>query len=160
MYGKKTLIFLVLICAYVMSTEISLAKKAYVVKVIDGDSLLVQHENGEKVQFRFYGIDSPEYDQPYSKAAKMYLQNYLLGKTIHYTKVTRDKYGRYIVIVQYKGNIINEKLVTKGYAWVYPKYCKKKMCSKWKNLEKKAQKKKYGLWQEPTPVSPWTWRHK
>lgn len=167
LYGEKMLghkkavmcLFIIVIALFIF-TEISIAKDAYVVKIIDGDSLLVQREDGQKVQFRLYGIDAPEYGQRYSKNAKIYLQNNLLGKTVQYTKVTKDKYKREIVIVRQKGKTINEELVRKGYAWVYPRYCKKKVCKKWKNLEKRAQARKYGLWQDSTPLSPWSWRHK
>lgn len=143
--------------AFVESIE---AKKAYVVKIIDGDSLQVTLGGGKTDEFRLYGIDAPEYGQPYGNSAKRLLSKTILGKTVDYETVTRDKYGRHIVIVKSNGKTINEQLVRNGYAWVYPRYCKRKVCKKWKNLQKKARSKKYGLWKGKDQISPWDWRYK
>lgn len=157
---KVAVTFFLSLVVLLFLVKFVVAQKAYVVKVIDGDSLLVELDKGRRVQFRLYGVDAPEHGQRFSKKSTAYLRRTLLKKKVEYTKVTKDKYGRYIVIIKGKGKTVNEALVQQGFAWVYPRYCKKKVCKKWKNVERKAQRKKYGLWQDTDPVSPWQWRHK
>lgn len=146
--------------ALLLCGKVAMAQQAYVVKIIDGDSLVVKLDSGKKTQFRLYGIDAPEYGQRYSQSPKIYLQKNILHKNIEYTQITKDKYKRHIVVARYKGKTINEELVKKGYVWVYPRYCKKRVCKKWKNLEKRARARKNGLWRDASPTAPWKWRYK
>lgn len=49
---------------------LSLAWEAEVIRVIDGDSFKVRRvDTGEEVHIRLFGIDCPEYDQPFGNAA-------------------------------------------------------------------------------------------
>ncbi|MGL1931464.1 MAG: thermonuclease family protein [Desulfotalea sp.] len=136
------------------------AESGYVTKVIDGDSLLVKGKNKKKIEIRLYGVDSPEWNQKNAKYASKYLRKKILKKKINYLVYDYDRYGRAVAVVKHRDVNINETLVRYGYAWVYPKYCKKNICKRWKNLQQQAKKMKKGIWQEKKPVSPWSWRRK
>jgi len=128
-----------------------------VTKVIDGDSLQIT-VNGKKIETRLYGIDSPEYDQDSSKGAKKFVVNQVSGKQVTVYPQYKDSYGRLVAIISLKGKSLNYELVASGYAWVYPRYCKKAICSSWEEAQKKARKKRLGLWSEKKPVPPWRWK--
>ncbi|CAG37376.1 related to nuclease [Desulfotalea psychrophila LSv54] len=137
-----------------------LASSGTVLKIIDGDSLIVRDSSGARIEMRLYGIDSPEWNQKDAFLAKKYLSQSILRKRVSYTVYDYDRYGRAVVLVKRNGRIINEVLVQKGYSWFYPRYCRKKICASWKKLEKEARRKRWGLWKEKNPVSPWRWKHK
>ncbi len=132
--------------------------KAEVIKVIDGDSIKVQSAK-EKIEIRLYGIDAPEYDQPFAAHSKKYVKKKLQGKNVEIVPVDTDRYGRLVAIVRRGDKIINEQLLDQGLAWYYPKYCKKRICSSWKKTNKKAKKEKKNIWSEPSPVAPWKWKY-
>ncbi len=50
---------------------------ARVVRINDGDTISVLDENKAQHSIRFYGIDTPEYDQPYGNAASAALSHLL-----------------------------------------------------------------------------------
>ena len=55
---------------------------------------------------------------------------------------------------------LNYELISKGFAWVYNRYCKKDMCDKWQQLEEAARQSKTGLWSQKEPIAPWVYRRK
>lgn len=132
----------------------------YVTKIIDGDSLVLRNPRGKRVEVRLYGIDSPEWDQPDAELSKKYLKEQVLRKNVDFEVYDVDRYGRKVAIVRTNGGSLNESLVEQGFAWVYPRYCTKKICEKWRHQEIKASRAKKGLWKKKKPVSPWQWRHK
>ena len=131
--------------------------KAIVIKVIDGDSLEVS-QNGTVNSIRLYGIDAPEWKQPYSRKARAYLQKLLSGKEILFEELYTDRFGRSVALVHYQGSCINQLLIEKGLAWVHIYFCHKDICEYWKKLERIAKKENRGLWKEKNPVPPWIWK--
>jgi endonuclease YncB( thermonuclease family) len=131
---------------------------ARVVKVIDGDSLLVVTQS-QTVQVRLWGIDCPEYRQAYSKAAKLFSQELVLGKTVTLQSKDWDKYGRMVALVRIEGGrTLNQELIKAGYAWVHIYYCKEVICDSWYTFEEEARMRHDGLWQQQSPVPPWEWK--
>ena len=130
---------------------------AKVVKIIDGDTIeiLVNHKI-ERV--RIWGIDTPEWGQPYSSRSKKMTRSLLSGKTVEVVPKDRDKYGRLVAIVIVNHSNISEELVRSGLAWVHIYYCREPVCTYWKALQKKAMTTHKGLWHDPSPVAPWQWK--
>jgi micrococcal nuclease len=128
-----------------------------VTKVMDGDSLMVS-VGRKRIEVRLYGIDAPEYKQSFSNQSRKFVTKKLLGKIVQVEAVTRDTYGRTVSIVSHKEQSINHELVRAGLAWVYLRYCKKKICKKWKKSEQEARAKNIQLWSHKDPVAPWEWR--
>jgi endonuclease YncB( thermonuclease family) len=152
-------LWLVSVCtANVSQAAVNKPFKAEVVKIIDGDSLKVR-SGKQKYELRLYGIDAPEYDQPYAANAKKYVKHNILGRNVKVVPVEYDKYGRLVAVVWIDDVTINEKLLREGLAWYYPKYCKKSICSSWKKLSNDAEKQKKNLWQSTDPVAPWKWKY-
>lgn len=157
MNGKVIRLLIVFLAVFVTP---ALAREPFVglvKKIIDGDSLLVV--TGQKtVEIRLYGVDSPEYSQPFAGKAKDLVQQSVYDKKILVRPMYYDSYQRLVAIVEYDGLSLNGELVGAGLAWVYPRYCRKKICRSWQQREDSARVKKKGLWSTTRPVPPWQWR--
>lgn len=130
---------------------------AIVTKVIDGDSLKVR-AGRKNYEIRLYGIDAPEYDQPYASKAKKLVKKAILGKKVLVTPVEWDRYHRLVAMVDHDDQSINKWLITSGLAWYYPRYCKMKVCRDWKQEGEKSRERKKNIWSTSLSVAPWKWK--
>ncbi len=143
-----TTVFIILLCVNpLFSYEID----AKVIKIIDGDSILVNNKN-KKIEIRLKDIDAPEIKQAYGQKSKQNLSKYILNKKVSIKYSKKDHYGRVLGTVFYKGEDINLLQVKDGYAWFYEKYSNKK---EYKIAMKLAKKIKKGLWSAKKPLPPW-----
>lgn len=131
----------------------------YVTKVIDGDSLLVE-SGGTTREVRLWGVDCPEYTQPYAADAKRISRSLMERKKVTVRVHAMDKYDRYVGVVMRNGTIVNEELVRVGAAWVYRRYCRDEVCTRWEDLERDARIRGIGLWSNRDAIAPWTWRRR
>lgn len=127
---------------------------ARVTHVIDGDTIEVKHQ-GKRVRVRLWGIDTPEWQQPFSIEAKAFTLRRVQGERVELLSKTWDKYGRLVAMVEVGGSSLNEELLSEGLAWVHIYYCREPICREWRQLEKEARIARRGLWQEDNPVPPW-----
>ncbi len=130
---------------------------AKVSKIIDGDSVVITYRK-KNIQLRLWGIDCPEWNQPYSQEAKQFTKQFLKKRKIVVIPKDWDKYGRLVAIVEVGGRCINQELVKAGFAWVHIYYCREKICKKWRVLEKKSRQQGIGLWHNAEPIAPWKWK--
>ena len=161
---RKTLPFIVALC---LACTPALAWEAQVVRVTDGDTLVVARtETGKQVRIRLYGIDCPEgrgrtwQPQPYSRVATDFVKKLLPGGTrVAVIDMDRDKYGRTVagIVKLPDGTVVQEALLAAGLAWVYPKYCPR--CEAWTKIQDMARQNRDGLWHDTSPIPPWEWRH-
>ncbi|MSR78177.1 MAG: DUF1016 family protein [Candidatus Omnitrophica bacterium] len=107
------------------SNDLLYTFKAYVERVIDGDTLKVEFELGfgqrhhETIRLRC--IDCPEINTPEGKAAKRFVENQLKGVdfiTVKSVQTKREKWGRYLGDVFFgdKPVYLNQLLLDKGHA--------------------------------------------
>jgi micrococcal nuclease len=151
---------IVLLVVFLISLPIGAhAWTGKVVSVIDGDSLTVFRAGYGEVEIRLYGIDAPEFDQAFGRAAKKHLAAIIFRRKVDVETLDRDKHDRSVAILRQNGLNVNEMVVRDGYAWVYRHYCKRRICHDWLRLETAARQKKIGLWQKAGPVPPWEFRH-
>ena len=129
-----------------------------VVKVFDGDSIIVATGRGE-VEVRLGGIDAPEKYQPHSEVARDALEELVLSRPVAVQVLDVDRYQRAVGVVYRTGDElnVNRALVGEGHAWAYRRYAQD---PKLVALEEDAKNKRLGLWQAPADsiVPPWTWR--
>ena len=148
---------IILCLAYVLLASLSWSWEGKVIRVVDGDTIVVTHL-GKRVRVRLYGIDSPEATQWYGLNAKQFTSSQVLGKKVSVEPVDIDRYGRTVGIMSAGSLVINKLLVEHGYAWVYDRYCKRSFCAEWKRLEHRARIEKRGLWKNPRAIPPWNYR--
>ena len=130
---------------------------ATVVKVVDGDTVHLKHDEYGKIKVRLADIDAPEKDQPFGKEATNSLSKLISGKLVKFNKVAIDKYNRIVGLIYYKETEINYYLVRNGLAWSYDRYNRRK---KIRDAENIARKEQINLWskQGASPIPPWEWR--
>ena len=133
------------------------ADQAALLRVVDGDTIYVTSERGEKVKVRLYGIDCPESKQPGGAGATAFVRNHIT-QTVDIQVMDHDRYNRTVAMVILEdGTNLNEEIIRAGFAWVYGRYCRKSFCSDWENLESKARESGLGVW-NGSPIPPWEWR--
>ena len=124
-----------------------------VIRVSDGDTIVVLTQDKEQIKVRLNGIDAPEKKQSFGKQSTKFLSNLVAGKTVEIKKEGNDRYGRTIGTIFLNGIDINKEMVSSGYAWAFRKYSKK-----YAPDESNAKHKKLGLWAEEDPTAPWEYR--
>ena len=125
--------------------------------IIDGDSIMVKKDNHD-IEVRLFGIDAPEFDQPGSKTARRHNAALVGGKTLLLEVMDHDAYGRTVALVSAGAVSVNEELIRAGHAWVHPRYCRIRICDRWRHLEQQARLRKIGLWRHHRPIPPWRWK--
>lgn len=125
-----------------------------VVKVIDGDTFtLLVDKTQHKV--RMDAIDAPESKQPFGEASRKSLANLIAGKKVTVKWQKRDRYQRILGRVILDGDEINILQISFGMAWHYAEFNKE---ARFINAHNTAKARKIGLWADPNPVPPWTFR--
>jgi micrococcal nuclease len=128
-----------------------------VVKIKDGDTIVVLTKDNQMVTVRLAEIDCPEKSQAYGQAAKQFTANLCFGKGVKLQGNEHDRYGRTIALVILgDGTNVNYELVKNGYAWQYSQYSKNN--PELAGYQKQAQTQKLGLWQDANPTPPWEFR--
>ncbi|RZK59187.1 MAG: thermonuclease family protein [Pedobacter sp.] len=130
---------------------------AKVIRIIDGDTMEVLYEQ-TPVKIRLAHIDCPEKrgKQPFGNNAKVALSDLCFGQLVTVQGENYDRYKRLIaVVINDKKQIVNQEMVKQGMAWHFTRYSKAAI---YDELETEARQNKVGLWQEPNPTPPWSWR--
>ncbi len=122
-----------------------------VVKVKDGDTIVVLDGTLTMVTVRLAGVDAPEKKQDFGVVAKQFVSDQVFGKVVTFQEITKDRYGRTVAFVFYKNKNLSEELLKVGLAWHYLKYDKSKYLQE---LETTARNSKVGLWSLPNPIAP------
>ncbi len=125
--------------------------------IIDGDSIMVKKDK-QDIEVRLFGIDAPEFDQPGSAAARRHVAALVNGRELLLEVMDHDAYGRTVALVSAGAVSINEEQVRDGHAWVYPRYCRIRICDRWRELERQACSRSIGLWRQSRPIPPWRWK--
>ena len=126
-----------------------------VVKIKDGDTVVILDTDFKQHTIRVADIDCPEKGQPFGKAAKQFTSNEIFGKEVVIDVKNTDKYGRTVGYILYDTKNLSLELLKKGLAWHYKYYSNDISMSK---LENEAKKNKIGLWAGMNPVNPHDWR--
>ncbi|MGL4533784.1 MAG: thermonuclease family protein [Fusobacteriaceae bacterium] len=147
---------LILILTLILSSFLN-AFTGKVTSVHDGDTIKVTTKTGEKFKIRFYGLDSPEVDpkQEYGLEARDYLNSLIYNKEVEIKVKDKDRYGRTVGEVFYKGESINLDMIKNGYAWHYKHHAPNRF--DFKEAEFFAKTNKKGLW-KGNPIAPWVFR--
>jgi micrococcal nuclease len=132
---------------------------AQVIRIIDGDTLEIQKEMKSQ-RVRIWGIDTPEWDQPYASQAHLATQGLLAGREVQVVPMDYDGYGRLVAMIIVNKKNISEELVRLGFAWVHIYYCKEPICDTWQSLQERARYQRLGLWNDVRPIAPWLWKKK
>jgi endonuclease YncB( thermonuclease family) len=125
-----------------------------VVAIADGDTLTVLTASMKQHRIRLAEIDAPEKHQPFGTKSKS-LSDFCFGKEAEISPRVKDRYQRVVTRVKCAGVDANAEQVSRGMAWVYPRYAKHHDLYV---LGHGAKVGKRGLWADSSPTPPWQWR--
>jgi endonuclease YncB( thermonuclease family) len=127
-----------------------------VVKVTDGDTVVVLRAGNIQEKIRLAEIDCPEKSQAFGQRAKQFTLDKAAQKNVTVEVRDHDRYGRTVgEVFLPDGKSLNRELVRNGYAWWYRRYSKDESLGE---LEAQARTARRGLWSDPAAVAPWDWR--
>lgn len=130
-----------------------------VVRVQDGDSVIVRQPEGQNLEVRLFGIDAPERRQPWSRRSRRALGNLVKDREVRVQVITEDAYGRTVAVLHRTsdGLDVNREMIRQGHAWVYRRYTDDPALLA---LEDAARAAGTGLWSLPEAerIPPWQWR--
>jgi len=158
MLNRKLSILSFVVLILITLPRFAFAWSGKVVGIADGDTITVLREGKQQVKIRLYGIDCPERYQPFSRKAKQFTSEMVCGRVVEVEPVDVDRYNRLVALVAVFQRLVNEELVSAGFAWVYTRYRVRPICEKWKVLENEAREAKRGLWRDPKPTPQWEFR--
>ena len=133
-----------------------------VVRVTDGDTIVVLGPGDAQYKVRLTGIDAPERGQAYGTKSKEHLSDSVAGKFVVVEYDKRDRYERILGKVLLSNEDMNLEQIRAGLAWHYKKYQNEQTLSDRKlysDSEIEAKEAKRGLWYDPKPVPPWEYRN-
>lgn len=133
--------------------ENKILSTAKVTKVVDGDTIKVEME-GKEETVRMILVDTPETvhpnkpKQPFGSEASALTKETLQGKEVKLESDVsqRDRYGRILAYVYVDDQMFNEILLEKGLARVSVFPPDVKYVDRFREIQKKAQKAKLGIW--------------
>lgn len=156
---KKTLLFIIILLFSINIKALDLENNKINVafnKCIDGDTATFKYDD-EIIKVRFLAIDAPELEheeqveEPFAKESLNYTCSELKKAKIITLEFDnnadrQDKYERYLAWVFVDNELLQEKIVKKGYAKVAYLYGDYKYTSKLKRAQRNAKRNKRGIW--------------
>jgi len=152
---------LVLLLALIQSITFAGTLTGRVVRVTDGDTIVVLDDNNSQHKIRLQGIDAPERGQAYGTKSKEHLSDSVAGKFVVVEYEKRDRYERILGKVLLSGEDMNLEQIRAGLAWHYKKYQNEQTPSDrdlYSEAENEARDAGRGLWHDPEPIPPWEYR--
>ena len=116
----KKLIFIIFLFFSLISFAEELIGK--VIKVSDGDTIIVLDSNNQKHKVRLKGIDAPETQQEFGETSRQSLAGLVYDKEVIVLWDKRDKYARILGKIIIDGRDANYEQLKKGLAWYYKQY--------------------------------------
>jgi endonuclease YncB( thermonuclease family) len=105
-------------------------------------------------------LETPESGQPYAEVAAQHLKDLLLGKdvTIFFRGFSEEDADCVIGDVYLGGVNVTLQMVRDGVAWSNKGYAYLEGYYVYEQAELAARGERRGLWQDPSPTPPWTYR--
>lgn len=157
---KILLLLLFLLSVSCQSTQYdrnSSANYLRVKRVVDGDTFWVYNDSMKAIKVRLIGVDTPETVHPrksgeyFGEEASDYVKSLLETNRVRleYDVGKEDRYGRTLAYVYLEdGTFLNADLLKKGYARIMTIPPNIKHADYFLKLERKARKKKKGMWKK------------
>lgn len=128
------------------------------VRVVDGDTVLVADARSLYSKVRLHGIDAPECSMPFGPQAKQFLVQLTQGKIVQMASKGRDRYGRTVATLAVNGQDVGLAIVRSGFAWRDGRYDRVRLARQttpYADAQRDAAVAALGLWAGPSPLAPW-----
>ncbi len=164
---KKVLLFISLIIVSLPTAVFAEEINVQLEKCVDGDTAKFKTEDGTVTTYRFLAIDTPETvhptkgEEPWGKEASEYTCNALTKATTIKLEIDDeakepDRYNRGLAWVFVDDVLLQQQLISNGYAKVAYLYGNYKYTEILQEQEKIAQENKLGIWSGEAIVEPTT----
>lgn len=162
---RKIRIQFLVFCILALCSQIAQASAypAKVVRIIDGDTIVVLDSNNRQHRIRLAGIDAPEKKQAFGNVSRQNLANISFGQLALVDTYKLDRYGRELAVVYVNKIDIGLFQIKSGLAWHYKKYAHEQAPSErieYASSELDAKRGKKGIWSDVHAVEPWDFRRK
>jgi endonuclease YncB( thermonuclease family) len=139
-----------------ISTLIFSQTKGKIIKIKDGDTVVVLLAGKIQETLRLADVDCPENSQAFGKNAKQFTSSQIFGKTVTFYRTGKDRYKRTVAKIFY-GNekYLSAEIIKAGFGWWYFKASKNIELQEFQN---QAKTNKLGLWADDNAMSPWDFR--
>lgn len=147
--------------AHAQSAQPDKVLTGQVIKVYDGDTILIKDPTGKTTRIRLKGIDAPENKQAYGPEAAEKMTGLSLNKTAEVQWSDVDQYGRTIGKVLIDGTDVCLEMIKAGLAWHFKQYQTGQSQDDrvdYDKAEKEAREQHKGLWADDHPTPPWEFR--
>ncbi|MFT4050004.1 MAG: thermonuclease family protein [Solirubrobacterales bacterium] len=132
----------------------SAARTAKVLRVVDGDTILVREAGGATERVRYIGVDTPESVKPntpvqcFAHQASDFNRKLVQGKTVRLVpdREAEDKYGRSLAFVYVGSTFVNAELLEGGYARTIEVPPNTSKADYFEGLQRVAIRTNKGLW--------------
>jgi endonuclease YncB( thermonuclease family) len=134
----------------------------YVIRILDGDTVVAIDSNKFQHQLRLAGIDAPEKEQPFGERSRQNLTRLVFNKPVRMEWSKVDRYGRLVAKIFSETTDVNLEQIKAGLAWHYKDFEREQAPGDRRDYsvaEKAARTMKLGLWADSDPIAPWEWRH-
>lgn len=133
-------------------------KQGVCTRVIDGDTVTIRVDGRER-RVRLHGVDAPEKGQPFFTAARTYVAEKILGRTVMLIHTRKDgaawNRDEAILFCENNERSINMELLEQGLAVLSREYCRPDIVEKWQAAQNKARTEHTGIWLENNSELPW-----
>ena len=132
-----------------------------VLRVIEGDQLVVLTPGQAQQRVRLEGIDAPERGQTGGGRSRDYLARQVTGRFVVVDYQRRDRYGALVGKVLLGGVDMNLEQLKAGMAWYYRHFAEALAPSDrmaYEQAEQEARRERRGLWANDSAAPPWDWR--
>jgi micrococcal nuclease len=127
--------------------------RAYVSRVVDGDTVEVQLD-GREEDVRYIGVDTPETVKPdtpvqcFGPQASHFNHRFVEGERVRlvFDEERRDIYGRLLAYVYRDGHFVNAELLRRGLARTLTIPPNDRFASRFERLQMAAARAGRGLW--------------
>ena len=134
-----------------------------IIRVIDGDTVILLSDEKQVLKIRLYGIDTPEMsvpnlwgEQAHWREAQAFTSRMIFNKNVTIRLTDEQTHKRYVGEVFINGLSVNREILRNGWGWWNSKYAPNDFDLK--TLQAKARLKGIGLWQNVEATPPWEHR--
>ena len=155
---RITLLFTLLITHCLVQADTLTGR---VVRVTDGDTIVVLDSANAQHKIRLTGIDAPERGQAFGTKSKEHLSDSVAGKIVVIEYSKRDYYQRILGKVLLADEDMNLEQIKAGLEWHYKQYKNEQPPADrelYSEAEVTARESNRGLWVDANPAPPWEYR--
>ncbi|MCO5107204.1 MAG: thermonuclease family protein [Burkholderiaceae bacterium] len=137
------------------------ALEGHVVRVLDGDSLLVRIDGRGVRGVRIAGIDAPEKGQPWADVSRRALLEQLDDRDVRIDVIKTDRFDRLVGRVFVARHDAGLAQLRAGLAWHFARYdadLRPAVRRRYAQAERQARLRALGLWRDADPLPPWEHR--